>query len=235
MTRTDDSNLLVVPRGNPSSALPAWGDRLKGLRTLGLCREWSMTTLAQDLGSRARRSPDVPRLMSAMTTYYGDPTEGDRRAREDAVVLRRAADDPEISLVLADLLFAAPVLGAVATEERPGDVLVVHACNRSLGIRMHDESEGCGTVSIHHLIAAVNALLGETAELRRFVPLVDAPGAQVFVFRTEGQTEALFHLGLLATAPDQLSNYAWWHGSPAAGLERVPHERISHERVRRAG
>ena len=120
-------------------------------------------------------------------------------------------------------------------DERSDGVLVVRGCGRSVGMRMEAHASGHQTVSLHHVVAAANALLGHTSELRRFVPLAEIPGAHLFAFRTEGQAEAMFQLGLLGAAPGQLKNFAWWGESPVSAPDRTRAGRVSRPRVRAVG
>ncbi len=205
--------VLVVSQGSSPELHRNWAGLWQRIQNLGFGSEWSVNDLRQALGSRVEGFPEVSGALVALVNYYGE-FEGDRRAREDGFVIRRFTDDPDLSAVLADLLFAAPELGALNVEERPDRVLAVRGCGRTVGLRMTPDGGGRATIRLTNVVSAVNALLAHTPEERRFVPLAPLPGIQTYVFRDSQHAASLARLGLLGASLHELANFAWWDHVP---------------------
>jgi hypothetical protein len=152
---------------------------------------------------------DINGILVALAQYFGQPSQAELRQGEERVVLRRIEDDPDLSMVLADLLFAAPELGSLHVQERDGETLVLWSGTRAVGIQTKGGPQGGEVVRLANIVSAVNALLQPLTEAR-FLPLMPLPGAQLYVLREEPAARALGQLGLLGTSPAQLAEFAWW-------------------------
>jgi hypothetical protein len=152
--------------------------------------------------------PDSGSLVDLLLRYYTEGGLGERRCAKEGFVHRPLGHAPDVTDVLADVLFAAPELGTVATEKR-GALLVLRTCDRTVGIPMTDGPRG-RIVRLQSIFHAVNASLVRSAERRRFLPLRPAQDTAAYAL-VDLEGGALLHaMGLLAATPGELSRFALW-------------------------